>query len=257
MAVGGGLPGDFGLVQLIDRSNDRITWSSPRYADQVTSLAFTPDGQCLVAGSSDSTVKVFELDADSGKAAASLDLAGHSGPVLAVACSPDQRVVVTASADRSIKVWELPSGRLIRSFNHHTARVNCLAFRPRLMPSDQASPAAFCASGSDDLTVRVWQPEIGRMVRIVRQHGGAVFAVAYHPNGSVMFSAGKEGVVRVIDAQSDVIQREWKAHRDWIYSLVVSPAGDLLATGDWSGEIKLWNIATGTEMDVTGRINIR
>jgi WD40 repeat protein len=124
---------------------------------------------------------------------------------------------------------------------HHTETVNTVVFRPR-----NENPAiAHCASGSDDQTVRIWQPKIGRMVRIIRGHEGPIFALAYSPDGSALFSAGKEGIIRMLDPHSDRILSEWKGHQDAIYCLAFDSTGEHLASGDWSGAIKLWRFKNG------------
>jgi WD40 repeat protein len=154
-----------------------------------------------------------------------------------MAFSPDHAKLITASADRSIKLWDL-EGALIRSFNHHTEAVHTLAVRPR----SGGSPLE-CASGSDDRTVRIWQPAIGRMVRIIRGHDGPIFATGYAPDGSALYSAGKEGVLRKLDVDSDEILAEKRVSTDVIYSLAIAPCGQRIAIGDWSGRVKIWDAA--------------
>jgi WD40 repeat protein len=166
---------------------------------------------------------------------------GHSGPVLAMAFSPDGKTIVTGSGDRSVKVWAAEDGRLIRSFSHHTDAVHALVFRPRVFDDVEGRPA-MCVTGGADRTARVWQPEIGRMVRIVRQHQGPIFAVAFSPDARTFFSAGKEGIVRRIDAESDSIIEQWKVSEEWIYALAVSPDGSTLATGEWAGSVRVRNV---------------
>jgi WD40 repeat protein len=161
--------------------------------------------------------------------------------VLGVRFSPDGKTVVTASADRSIKVWEA-GGKLLRTLTQHTEIVHCLAIRPTTEAGAADAPPWSCASGSDDKTVRIWQPGIGRMVRIVRKHEGAIFALAYTSSGVTLFSAGADGVIRAIDADSDQIRFEFKGHDDWIYALAVSPDGKSLVSGDWAGNFKLWQL---------------
>lgn len=245
IAVGGGLPGSAGFFQLIRWRDSTVTFTATNRADLVSCLAFNSTGSQLVVTASDATAAVFDVDGLNGTLSPRLELKGHSGPVLTAAFSPDNRVIVTAGADRSVKVWNPETGAILRSFNHHTATVHALAFSPATHAASTPSRPAICASGSDDLTVRVWQPEIGRMVRIVRNHHGPIFAVAYHPAGTSLFSAGKEGIVRLIEGDSDAILREWRASDDWIYALALSPNGELLATGDWKGAVALWNITTG------------
>jgi WD40 repeat protein len=81
------------------------------------------------------------------------------------------------------------------------------------------------------------------MVRIIRHHRGPVFAVAYAPDGRSIFSAGKEGVIRRFDADSDSLLSEWPAHSEWVYALAVSPGGSQLASGDWSGKVRVHDLS--------------
>ena len=78
--------------------------------------------------------------------------------------------------------------------------VHAVAFRPAI----SSEAPLQCASASDDATVRMWQPTIGRMVRIIRGHEAPVFTLAYTPDGEKLFSAGKEGIIRRLDTASDI-----------------------------------------------------
>ncbi|HKS37716.1 MAG TPA: hypothetical protein VJW76_11040 [Verrucomicrobiae bacterium] len=236
LAVSGGTPGVGGGVILLDWPNRKVVGHLTNHADVATAAAFNPAATLLASTGADSLVHVFSWPAKTP----AYRIEGHSGPVLAVAFSPDNELLVTASADRSVKVWEAATGKLRRSFSHHTDIVHCLTFRPQTFVEGQPV-SLYCATGSQDKTVRVWQPAIGRMVRIVRGHEGPVFAVAYNADGSRLYSAGKEGIVRVIDADSDQILHSWAAHDDWIYGLAISRDGRMLATGDWKGTVKLWD----------------
>ncbi len=71
------------------------------HADYVSSVAFSPDGKCIVTGSDDSTAKVW--DAVTGKE--TLALKGHKEIVTSVAFSPDGKRIVTGSWDNTAKVW--------------------------------------------------------------------------------------------------------------------------------------------------------
>ncbi len=246
LAVGTGSPSEKGSVRLLDWRQKKWLHVLATNSDGVTSVAFSPDGKSLAAASSDKRAAVYHIEADGAKLTPVLALTGHSGAVQAIAFSPDGQTLVTASMDRSLKVWAATDGRLIRSFGQHTDAVQALAFR--LAPSAQPDAPPYCASGSDDRTVRVWQPTLGRMVRIVRHHDGAVLALAFASDGRSLFSAGKEGLIRRIDADSDEILGEWRASSDWIYSLALSPDGKTLATGDWSGTVRRWSVG---EKDIT------
>src|SRR5262249_42712924 len=35
-------------------------------------------------------------------------------------------------------------------------------------------------------------------------------------------------------------------HTDWVYTVAFSPDGNLVASGSWNGEVKVWKVADGT-----------
>jgi len=71
------------------------------HAEAVWSVAISPDGQTLVSGSSDKTIKVWDLS--TGKLVRTLT--GHTGIVWSVAISPDGQTLVSGSLDKTIKMW--------------------------------------------------------------------------------------------------------------------------------------------------------
>ncbi len=235
LAAGGGDPGLRGEVLLFSWPDGVLRHRFGKHDDIITSIAFDPSGGRIVTASADHSAKLWTLSADAAPKE-SFSLIGHSAAVLAVTFSRDNGSVVSASADRSLKVWSVTDGKLQRSLGQHTEAVHVLALRP---PS--AGPAS-CASAGDDRTVRIWQPEIGRMMRIVRHHDGPVLALAWSPDGGQLYSAGKEGIIRRINGDSDRIEKQWRSGPDWIYSLAVSPDGKMLAAGDWSGAVKLHSL---------------
>jgi WD40 repeat protein len=51
--------------------------------------------------------------------------------------------------------------------------------------------------------------------------------------------------IRVIDPAKGSVLRTLEGHKDWVYTLVLSPDGKTLASGSWDGEVRLWNLADG------------
>jgi WD40 repeat protein len=247
IVVAGGTPGVSGEALLMEWPGQKILHRLTNHTDLATSVAFNADGTLLGVASADHSARLWRVAADGSKITQAFTLTGHAGPVLGIAFSPTGQSVVTASADRSLKVWSTQDGQLLRTLSHHTESVHALAFRS-MSSASTVDKIAACASGGDDRTVRIWQPEIGRMVRIIRQHQGPIFALAYSPDGNELFSAGKEGKVRRLDAASDTVLREWSASGEWIYALAISPDGATLATGDWSGAVRLWELRAASEV---------
>ncbi|NES72560.1 MAG: WD40 repeat domain-containing protein, partial [Okeania sp. SIO2D1] len=63
--------------------------------------AISPDGQTIVSGSYDNTIKVWDLATGNLKAT----LTVHSWYVNSVAISPDGQNIVSGSHDKTIRVW--------------------------------------------------------------------------------------------------------------------------------------------------------
>lgn len=234
LAVAGGVPGELGGMLLFDWQSHQVIAKWEGATDLITAITWTHTGGKLAAACHDQSVRVFTVG--DGRLEQPAILSGHTRPVFAVAFSPDDRLLISTGADRTLKVWNAAANALERTLAHHTDAVHCLAFRPQHVGN-------YCASGGADQTVRVWQPAIGRMVRIVRHHDGEVFTLAWHPQGDRLFTAGQEGVVRILDADSDRVLHSWQASSEWIYRIAISPDGNHLVTGGWQGTVKTWNLA--------------
>ena len=73
----------------------------------VTSVALSPDGSLLAAGSLDTVVRIW--DAKTGQP---LDrLKGHKDSVYSVAFAPDGKWLVSGSLDKTLKIWDLTTLR--------------------------------------------------------------------------------------------------------------------------------------------------
>ncbi len=74
-----------------------------RFSSSVYSVAISPDGQTLVSGSGDKTIKIWNLT--TGYLIGTLS--GHSDSVNSVAISSNGQTLVSGSGDKTIKIWRL------------------------------------------------------------------------------------------------------------------------------------------------------
>ncbi|MDT5122019.1 MAG: hypothetical protein QOC96_1501 [Acidobacteriota bacterium] len=81
------------------------------HSGRVTSVAFSPDGKTLASGSTDNTIKLWNIE--SGKELRTL--VGHSNWVGPVAFSRDGKTLASASWDNTIKLWDVESGKMLKS----------------------------------------------------------------------------------------------------------------------------------------------
>ncbi|RMH75514.1 MAG: hypothetical protein D6680_11465, partial [Cyanobacteria bacterium J007] len=114
-----------------------------KHDDAVRSVAIAPQGNILVSGSNDKTVKIWDLE--SGQPMRTLR--GHLGSAIAVAISADGKTIASGSGDNTIKIWDLQSGELLTTLHGHNGWVNTVAFSPK---------GRTLASGAADKTIKLW-----------------------------------------------------------------------------------------------------
>jgi WD40 repeat protein len=73
---------------------------------------------------------------------------------------------------------------------------------------------------------------------------GAVYGLAYSPDGATLAAARFDGTVTLWDTKSWQVRREFRAESRALRSLAFSPHGALLATAGWDSTIALWDTAT-------------
>ncbi|RLG04612.1 MAG: hypothetical protein DRN68_09640, partial [Thaumarchaeota archaeon] len=116
------------------------------HSREVNSVAFSPDERLLASGSSDKTIKLWNVE--TGKCIRTLT--GHADSVYSVAFSPDGRYLASGSWDKTIKLWDVGTGECIRTLEGHKGYVFSVTFSP---------DGRYLASGSYDGTVLIWDVE--------------------------------------------------------------------------------------------------
>ena len=94
----------------------------------------------------------------------------------------------------------------------------------------------------------------GRVYEAVRNiAGGLPAALVFSADGAQLFAAAGEaglfGEVRQWSVAERKLLRVLEGHSDAIYSVALSPDGNILATGSYDQKIKLWDVASGQELN--------
>lgn len=202
------------------------------HTDAVWSVALSADGQTLVSGSQDDTIRVW--NPTSGELRRTI--VANAGSVRSVSISADGQTLATGNGDRTVKVWDASSGQLQSTLSGHSGSVWSVA----LSQNGQT-----LVSGSDDGTVNVWNLRTNQLVHTLKGHSSAVFSTVISPYEGTVVSASADKTIKIWDLQTGALLQTLEGHGDVVRSLAMSPDGQTLASASWDRTIKIWNLQSG------------
>ncbi|EFX86282.1 hypothetical protein DAPPUDRAFT_187565 [Daphnia pulex] len=188
-----------------------------------------PDGRRIAVGYVDGSVKVFDL-----KTLAVLQHSNggqtHTNGVSSIDCHRDNNLIVSGSFDSTAKLYNSQTGKLL-------CTLSCVGVGGS---EDQSSVEAvsFCPETSVNLVVTgtlsgkisCWDIPTQIERQSYDQSAGVVKLVWHPKHTHLLFSAGLDGVVRLIDSRSGTLVREYRGHTADLLDISVSFDGYHLVT---------------------------
>jgi WD40 repeat protein/serine/threonine protein kinase len=229
-----------GAVMLVDPSTGAIkTVEAEKQSNRgrgVLSLAFSLDGSLLVAGAADGRVRAFDVAKQQRTGKSFRPKAGKTDVVAdsinAVAVSPDGHVVAAATEVGEILQWDRSGGYLAKLGPSTPESIHSLVYAR----GDTASePILF--SGGESNAVEEW---VGTKATRVGEGRGDVHALAVSEH--VVISGGEDNAVRFWARNTRVQLRAMTGFGEEVYSLALSPKGDVLAVAAGDGRVELHDL---------------
>jgi U3 small nucleolar RNA-associated protein 15 len=249
---------DDGLIHIFDTSSRTILRTLTSHQSAVNALAFFGDGTRLLTGGNDKTIRLFDLPTESELVV----FAAHTDTIRCLLPSPVfPHVFFSASFDHTVKMYDTREAvelalaaaraaaeaaasiadRLDASAEVSTAAKDVEAIARKAQRQSYASAAnekvaAHAAAGRSSIRVR--------SAALSVDHGAPVHAIAVHPSGSLLYTAG-DTVVKVWDitavADGGRLVATLPHHQKTVTTLTVDPAGTRLVVGSLDGVLKIYD----------------
>ncbi|ODV90521.1 hypothetical protein CANCADRAFT_2248 [Tortispora caseinolytica NRRL Y-17796] len=177
-------------------------------------------------------------------------LRGHKDVVISLDRSVDGKWLASSSKDNTAIVWrmDLENNRYTISANliGHAGSVGAVCFA-KLQGRRPTDPPPFIVTGSQDLTVKVWQLDLDqgstcKALYTRKAHDKDINAIDVAPNDKTFATASQDRSVKIWDTDSGEIIGILKGHKRGVWSVKYSKYDKVIATCSGDMTAKLWNL---------------
>jgi serine/threonine protein kinase len=211
----------------------------------ITAIAIHPAGHILASGSTDRTIKLWDLD--QGKllhtfAARSLfSNVGHGDRISTLVFSPDGATLFSGSDDGTIKEWDTNTRKLINTLPEPGWGISALTV---------TNDGWTLVSGGGDGVVHLWDLEKQALVASLTKHQDWVSGLIISTDSQTLISSSYDKKILLWDLKSDRILNMLSGHTERVKAIAVTSDWQTLISGSADKTIKIWNLVEGKQLQV-------
>jgi WD40 repeat protein len=175
----------------------------------------------------------------------------HAATFYSLCADPAGTRLYAGSEDYAIHVFDrgVEKKEPIARWTRHDNYVSALAFLAH-------GSKPLLVSGSYDRQLLWWDVATGEPVRSVEAHAGWIRDVVATPDHARLVSVGDDMLVKVWEADTGKLIHTLKGHAAQtpqghvtaLYTVAVSPDGKYAASGDRIGSVRVWDLASGEQV---------
>lgn len=176
-------------MTVLDRKSGKSLITPITGDDFFGGVDFSPDDRHVVAGCSDSSLRLVE--AASGRTLWHRQKLG--GRVWRAIFSPDGRLVACTSEGGEAYVFDAATGEPVFPALKHSSAATDVNFSP---------DGKLIATASTDATARLWDAATGKQVGPPHRHLGTVWTAAFSPDGARVLTASSDRTAQLWDVKT-------------------------------------------------------
>ncbi|KAL9005087.1 MAG: hypothetical protein Q9188_002107 [Gyalolechia gomerana] len=216
----------------------------------VTSIAISPDGQRILAGSWDKSIWSWSLSSRQPL----IRYRGHTDFVKCVlTLRLGQRdILVSGAADASIIVWDIRSGGKLHVLKGHTRGVLDLAIDPIIHDLDENAnhgmKEAIIFSSGSDREIRRWRISFEAAEELnpeepILAHETSVYALRFDADGD-LWTASADGTAKCLSRSRRFGSETTIPHNDYVRAVAIEEVGGYVVTAGRNEDVKVWDRGT-------------
>jgi WD40 repeat protein len=232
--------------------NPRLQVSFQSQTNEVTSLAFSPDGKTLAVGNRDTTITLWDFSNPAAPIPLGQPLLGHVHHVTSVVFSPDGKMLASSSSDStgdigSIRLWDLSNPAVPSAFGQPLPA----SVEPGIGKLVFSQDGKILVAGRFYGEITLWDiSSPAAPITLVRKYSlsaGNINSIAISPDGKTLAAGCSDATIRFLDLSDPAapipMGDPLMQHTKEVASVVFSPDGKTLASGSYDHTVILWDLS--------------
>ncbi|MEO1286910.1 MAG: WD40 repeat domain-containing protein, partial [Chloroflexota bacterium] len=157
-----------------------------------------------------------------------------------LAFTPDNDRLISADEAGTVIVWDVASGETIENnFYAPETGVTALAISPN---------GQYLVIGGRTSSI-LWNLLDETLITdTMTEHSNAVEAFTFSADSTTLFTASRDRTIGQWSTENGAFIQRFEGHGDWVLSLTLNPAGDILISGDRAGLLRIWDVASARQI---------
>ena len=231
--VGGGRGGQSGCAVAFDVKTGRRVLKVGDELDAVLACDINNDQSLIALGGPQKIVRIFSTQTLEQVA----EIKKHTDWIYAVEFSPDGVLLATADRAAGMFVWEAATAREYLNLQGHKAAISAISWR---------DDSNVLASASEDGNVKMFEMQDGREIKNQGVHGNGALCVSFAHDGRLV-TGGRDLLPKLWDGGGNPV-KGFAAFPEAVMHAVFTYDGKRIVAADWSGQIRVIDIATGGQV---------